>query len=186
MRYELEVSLKDGKYPYFEDKSLNITFIGARGGKSRIIYVSGRLVKTADDGKEIVEFERISPIALKLQDAKLVKTEKGTLVIKYEEGSTLYVIEIPSGFRGGVDTKVVNGECIETVVLRSPAGSLGIVDHVFCNGNTEILYKISGRTRTAGYGSLEKLFGENLSGKIVVKDGKVEIIHDEELDKLLS
>jgi hypothetical protein len=185
LRYELEVQLKDGKYPYFNDKSLNITYIGAREGKSRIIYVSGRLVKTADDGKEIVEFERVSPIALKLENAKMVKTEKGTLVIKYEEGSTLYVIEIPSGFRGGVDTKI-SGECVETVVLRSPAGAIGMVDHVWCNGNAEIQYKISGRTRTAGYGSLEKYFGESLSGKIVIKDGKVEIIHDEELDRLLS
>jgi len=185
LRYELEVQLKDGKYPYFEDKWLNITFIGARESRSRTIYVSGRFVKTEPDGKNIVVFERVSPIALKLQDAKLVKTEKGTLVIKYEEGSILYVVEIPSGFRGSVDTKI-SGECMETVVLRSPAGAIGIVDHVWCNGNAEIQYKISGRTRTAGYGVLEKIFGENLSGKIVIKDGKVEIIHDEELDKLLS
>ena len=156
LKYELEVHLKDGKYPYFEDKWLNITFIGARESKSRTIYVSGRFVKTEPDGKNIVEFERISPIALKLDNAKLVKTEKGTLVIKYEENSTLYVIEIPSGFRGGVDTKI-NGECTETVVLRSPAGTIGIVDHVWCNGNAEIEYKITGRTRTTRYGHLRSI-----------------------------
>ena len=52
--------------------------------------------------------------------------------------------------------------------------------------NAEIEYKIDGRTRTIGFGLLPHFFGENLSGKIIVKDGKVEVIFDEELDKLLS
>ncbi len=59
-------------------------------------------------------------------------TEKGTLVIKYEEGSTLYIIEIPSGYRGSVNSQILSGECIETTVLQSPRGSLGEVKHLWC------------------------------------------------------
>ena len=184
MGYKLQIQLKDGKYPYFEDKLLNLTDIGSRK-RGRIIYISGRFVKNDGNGS-FVEFESISSIALKLENAKMIQTEKGTLVIKYEPNSTLYLIEIPSGFRGDVSVKVLSGECQQTSVLMSPAGSLGYVKHLWCNNNAEIEYKISGRTRTVGFGMLPHYFGENLSGKIIVKDGKVDIIFDEELDKLLS
>jgi hypothetical protein len=184
MSYKLQIQLKDEKYPYFEDKVLDITNIGFRT-KGRLIYISGRFVQNGENGEKYVEFERISPIALKLVNAKITQTEKGTLIIKYEPNAVLYVIEIPSGYRGDVETQV-SGECIKTVVLRSPAGSLGYVDHIWCNGNAEIQYKISGKTRTAGYGRLIDYFGETLSGKIIVKDGRVEIIYDEQLDQLLS
>ena len=183
-KIKVQVQYKDNKYPFFEDKMLNVTEIGDRV-RSRIIYVSGRFVKNDNNGSYI-EFEQISPIVVKLQNAKMIVTEKGTLVIKYEEGSTLYVVEIPSGYRGSANVKILNDNCIETNVLMSPAGSLGIVNHIWCNGNAEIQYKISGRTRTAGFESLRDLFGENLSGKIKIENDKVEVIFDEELDKLLS
>ena len=184
MSYKVSIQLKDGKYPYFEDKLLNLTDIGSRK-RGRIIYISGRFVKSNNDGS-FIEFESISSIALKLQNAKIIQTEKGTLVIKYEPNSTLYLVEIPSGFRGDVSVKILSGECQQTSVLMSPAGSLGYVKHIWCNGNVEIEYKISGRTRTAGFGMLPHYFGENLSGKIIIKDGEVKVIFDEELDQLLS
>ncbi|ARQ96778.1 hypothetical protein [Sulfolobus islandicus rod-shaped phage 6] len=184
MNYKLPIQLKDGKYPYFEDKQLDLTGIGSRE-RGRIIYISGRFVKNYENGS-FIEFESVNSISLKLQNAKITVTEKGTLVIKYEPNSVLYVIEIPSGFRGDVSVKVLSGECQQTNVLMSPAGSLGYVKHIWCNNNVEIEYKISGRTRTVGFGMLPHYFGENLSGKIVIKDGKVDIIFDEELDQLLS
>ena len=184
MNYKLPIQLKDGKYPYFEDKQLDLTGIGSRK-RGRIIYVSGRFVKNDSNGS-FIEFESINSIALKLSNAKFTTTEKGTLVIKYEPNSVLYVLEIPSGFRGDVSVKVLSGECHQTNVLMSPAGSLGYVKHLWCNGDAQIQYSITGRTRTAGFGYLLNLFGENLSGKILIKDGKVEVIFDEELDKLLS
>jgi len=183
-KVKVQVSLKDEKFPFFEDKLLNLTDIGSRK-RGRLIYISGRFIKSGENGS-FIEFESINSIALKLSNAKMIQTEKGTLVIKYEPNSVLYVIEIPSGFRGDVSVKVLSGECQQTSVLMSPAGSLGYVKHLWCNNNAEIEYKISGRTRTAGFGYLLNLFGENLSGKIIVKDGKVDIIFDEELDKLLS
>jgi len=181
---KVPVHIKDEKYPYLDTKELNLTGIGSRV-RGRIVYLTGKLVSN-EENEKFIEFEMLSSIALKLSNAKMVKTEKGTLVIKYEENYTLYLIEIPSGFRGSVSVEVKSGECYRSEVLRSPAGSLGEVAHIWCNGNAELQYKIGGRTRTAGYGDLVNLFGENLSGKILIKDGKVEVIYDEELDNLLS
>ena len=181
---KVKVDFRDNKYPFFDSKSLNITDIGDRM-RGRVIYISSRFIRN-EENEKFIRFEKISPIVAKLENAKIVKTEKGTLVIKYEPNSKLYVIEIPSGYRGDANVKILSGECFETEILRSQRGSLGEVKHVWCNSNAEIQYKISGRTRTAGYSSLERLFGENLSGKIIVKDDKVEVVYDEELDKLLS
>jgi hypothetical protein len=183
-KIKVQVQYKDGKYPYFFDRDLNITDIGSRK-KGRVIYISGKLV-TEESGKSYIEFEQINPIAVKLQNSKITVTQTGTLVIKPEKDSVLYVVEIPSGYRGDVTIQILNGECQKSNILMSPAGSLGIVEHLWCNGNAEILYSISGRTRTAGFGYLTQYFGENLDGRIVIKDGKVEVIYDEELDKLLN
>jgi len=181
---KVQIQYKDEKYPYFFDKDFNITDIGSRK-KGRVIYTSDKLVKS-EDGKTYIEFEQISPIAVKLVNARITVTQTGTLVIKPEKDSVLYVVEIPSGYRGDVTIQILNEECEKTNVLMSPAGSLGEVVHLWCNGNSEFVYNISGRTRTAGFGSLIDLFGENLSGKIVIKDGTVKVIYDEELDKLLN
>jgi len=183
-KIQVPIELKDQKFPFFMDYKLNITEIGDRE-KSYPIYVSGRFVQEKD-GERFIEFEQISPIAVRLENAKIVRTEKKTMVIKYEPNAVLYIIELPSGYRGSANVKILSGECYESVILRSPAGSLGEIKHVWCNGNSEIQFSISGRTRTAGYGSLLKLFGENLSGKILIQNGQVKIVYDEELDKLLS
>jgi len=183
-KVQVQINLKDNKYPFFEDKMLNVTGIGDRT-RGRIIYVSGRFVRTNGNGNYI-EFEQISPIALKLQNAKFTSTEKGTLVLKYEPNSVLYIVEVPSGYRGSANVKINSGECQQTDILMSPAGSLGNVVHIWCNGNAELQYSISGRTRTAGFGKLTEYFGENLSGKIKIENDKVEVVFDEELDKLLS
>ena len=183
-KLKVQVSLKDEKYPFFEDKALDITEIGDRA-RGKVIYFSGRFVKI-ENNEQYIEFEKVNEFTAKLDNAKLILTEKGTPVIKYEEGSNLYIVELPSGYRGGVYFKVLSGECEDFEILRSPRGSLGEVKHLYCNGDVEIQYSISGRVRTAGYGYLTKLFGESLSGKILIKDGKVEVIFDEELDQLLS
>jgi len=175
---KIEIGLKDGKYPYIDDKHLNLNNL--RGVMGRIIYLSSRFVID-----NTVTLKRIHDFVVSLNNAKIVKTEKGTLVIKYEEGSTLYVIEIPSGYRGSVNVEVVNGDCQISEVLTSPRGSLGEIKHVWCNGDTTIKYKITGRTSTVGYGKLRDLYGENLEGTVTVEGGKVSVVFDEELDKLI-
>jgi len=147
------VYLKDKKYPYLNTRDLVLTHVGSRI-RGRLIYLSKRFVRGRRNNK-FIGFEMINPIALKLSNGKMVKTEKGTLVIKYEENSTLHLIEIPSGFRGG---------------------RLGEVEHIWCNGNAEFRYKINGHVEET---LLIEMFGKSLSGRIIIKDNKVEIKYDE-------
>ena len=177
------IQYKDGKFPYFEDTELTVVKedMYRSRERGRMIYLSGRLVQ---DGK--VVFKRIPPVAAVLVDAQMMQTEKGTLVIKYVPGVRLYVVEIPSGYRGYA---IVSAEkpCITTDILRSPRGSLGEVVHVWSNGsNCRIRYKITGRTGTAGYEYLPRIFGENLEGEIVLQDGQVRVVFDEELERALE
>jgi len=175
---KIEVGLKDGKYPYIDDKAVSLTtHSGVRG---RLIYLSSRFLNG-----NTVTLKRMNEFVAKLDNAKILKTEKGTLVIKHEDGSTLYLIEIPSGYRGSVNAEVVKGDCQISEVLVSPRGSLGEIKHVWCNGNTTIKYKITGRTSTVGYGRLREMYGENLEGTVNVEEGKVSVVFDEELDKLI-
>jgi len=175
---KIEIGLKDGRYPYIDDKYLNLNNL--RGVRGRIIYLSSRFVID-----NTVTLKRIHDFVVSLDNAKIVKTEKGTLVIKQEEGSTLYLVEIPSGYRGSVSVEVVKGDCQVSEVLTSPRGSLGEIKHVWCNGNATIKYKITGRTSTVGYGKLRSLYGENLEGTVTIEEGKVSVVFDEELDKLI-
>ena len=175
---KIEVGLKDGKYPYVDDKNINLTNL--RGVRGRPIYLSARFVNA-----NTVTLRRINEFSAKLDNAKIVKTERGTLVVKYEEESTLYLVEIPSGYRGSVSIEVVKGDCQVSEVLTSPRGSLGEIEHVWCNGDAVIKYKITGRTTTVGYGRLRNLYGENLEGTVTIEEGKVSVVFDEELDKLI-
>jgi len=168
------VYLKDEKYPYLNTRDLDLTHVGSRV-RGRLIYLSKRFVRGRRNNK-FIEFEMINPIGLKLSNGKMVKTEKGTLVVKYEENSTLYLIEIPSGFRGSVIVEPKSGECYQTYVRMSPAGRLGEVAHIWCNGNAEFRYKINGRIEET---LLIEMFGKSLSGRIIIKDNKVEIEYDE-------
>jgi len=175
---KIEVGMKDDKYPYLDDKNINLTNL--RGVRGRPIYLSARFVNA-----NTVTLRRINEFSAKLDNAKIVKTERGTLVVKYEEESTLYLVEIPSGYRGSVSIEVVKGDCQVSEVLTSPRGSLGEIEHVWCNGDAVIKYKITGRTTTVGYGRLRNLYGENLEGTVTIEEGKVSVVFDEELDKLI-
>jgi len=180
---EVEVKFKEEKFPYYEDKDLRVTGIGDMV-KGRIVYVSSKFVKEVD-GKKVIEFKRVNAFMLMLENARFMVTAKGTYVIKFEPNSVMYVIEVPSGFRGSVHTKIIRGECYQTEVLRSPRGSIGVVEHLYCNGDAEIEYDISGRTRTTGYSALIDYFGEQLKGKIVISGGNVRVVSDDELEKIL-
>jgi hypothetical protein len=185
---KFKVELKDEKYPYIKDTDIDVTRIGHRVD-GKMIYISGRLVIN-ENNEKYTYFERVNDFTLKLQNAKFTSTDKGTLVIKYEPNITLYLVEIPSGYRGNVTISFMSGVCNDTTVLQSERGSLGEVKHIFCNiepnGKAEINYEISGRTGTAGYGRLIDLFGESLSGTIKIENNTIKIMEDEELDKLLD
>jgi hypothetical protein len=177
------VQYRDGKYPYIEDLDLEIIREGRYTAREvgRPIYISGRLI---NNGK--VFFKRISQIAVALDNAQIVRTEKGTLIIKYVPGATLIVIEVPSGFRGEVYLPRLEGPCHESCILRSGAGRIGCLLHVWCNGDAKMQYRITGRMYTAGYEFITKLFGEALEGEIVLQGGNVRIIFDEEMERILE
>jgi hypothetical protein len=156
---KVEVKMKEGKYPYIEDK--DVSLISVNGVKGRPIYLSSKFVYG-----NTVTLKRIHDFVAKLDDAKILMTGKGTLVIKYEKNSTLYLIEIPSVCRSSIYVEVDKGDCYTTEVLTS---LLGEVKHVWCNGNATVKYEITSRTST---------------GAVNVEEGKVNVIFDDELDKL--
>jgi len=156
---KIEVKMKDGKYPYIEDKDANL--ISVNGVKGRPIYLSSKFLHG-----NTVTLKRIHDFVAKLDDAKILMTEKGTLVIKYEKNSTLYLIEIPSACRSSTYISIDKGDCYTTEVLTSLFGE---VKHVWCNGNARVKYEITSRTNT---------------GAVNVEEGKVNAIFDDELDKL--
>jgi len=177
------VKYRDDKFPYIDDTDLTVVYedLYRNRERGRVIYVSGRLVV---DGK--VVFKRVPPVVAILENAQIVQTEKGTLVLRYAPGASVYVLEVPSGFRGDAIVSVEK-PCITTTILRSQRGSLGEVAHVWVNGgNCKVRYKITGRTGTAGYEYLPRIFGENLEGEIVLQDGRVSVIFDEDAERILS
>ncbi len=169
------------QYPYINDTGVNLTGIGYRE-RGRIIYLSSRLIQKYEVNNSMIDvlpIERLNEFVGLIKDAVMVKTEKGTYIMKYQEGAKLYIIEIPSGFRGGVATEILKGNCLESVILQSGSGRLGIVDHLWCNGDSEIKYSISGRTRTSGYGYLTDIFGESLEGIVRIQNESVRLVSED-------
>ena len=177
------VKYRDDKFPYIDDTDLTVVREDMYRNRERghVIYISGHLVR----GDRVI-FKRVPPVAAVLKDAQIIKTEKGTLVIKYNPDAMLHVLEIPSGFRGSVRT-TVEGGCIETTILRSQGGRLGEVAHIWSNsGNCKVSYRIAGRTWTAGYEYLPRIFGETLEGEILLQGGNVRVVFDEDAERILS
>jgi hypothetical protein len=180
-KYRVEIRYWNGQYPFYRSRDIDVTGVGHSMSNGDLIFVNKRLIRSDENG-DYIEFEEVSPIGLRLKDAKIIKTKKGNLVIVPEPGSELYVIEIPSGYRGNLRINVVKGECEQAGVKID----LNWKAHLYCNGNAEIEFAIGGRTRTTSYEKLEDLFGKDLSGKIRVGNGKVVVVSDEELDQLLN
>jgi hypothetical protein len=179
--YRVEIRYWNDQYPFYYSKDIDVTGVGRVSNNGDLIFVNKRLVKNDENGN-YMEFEVVSPIGLRLKDAKTVRTKKGNLVVVPEPGSELYVVEIPSGYRGDLRVNVLEGQCEQAGV----AIDLNWKAHLYCNGSAEIEFAIGGRTRTVRYEKLEDLFGEDLTGKIRVGNGKVVVVPDEELDQLLN
>jgi len=181
-KIKFRVYVKDDAYYFLDEREMFITGVGHIEPRYwKRIWVSSRLVM--HEGNDLYLYARqLGDIGVAIDNAEFVYTEKRSLVIKYKPGSTVVMVEVPSGYRGGVRIDFPGGAkgCLITGLDRSPAGSLGEVDHVWCNlqpGETrEIKYNINGRTSTAGYGSLPDIFGEELEGRIIITDNSIKII----------
>jgi len=179
---KFRVYVKDDTFFYLDERELFLTGIGSIEPRYwKRIWISSRFV-TREDNELWIYAKRINDIAVVFPNAELVTTEKRSVILKFKPGSTVVLLEIPSGFRGGVRIDFPGGAkgCLITGLGRSPAGAIGEVDHVWCNvepGETrEIKYNISGRTSTSGYGSLPDLFGEELEGRIIISQTQIRVI----------
>jgi hypothetical protein len=180
-KYRVELKYWNDQYPFYYSSDIDVTGVGHPSNNGDPLFVNKRFVKNDENGN-YMEFEVVSPIGLRLENAKIIRTKKGNLVVVPEPGSELYVVEIPSGYRGNLKVKVLKGQCEQAGV----GIDLNWKAHLYCNGSAEIEFAIGGRTRTASYEKLEDLFGDKLTGKIRVGNGKVVVVPDEELDQLLN
>jgi hypothetical protein len=85
------------------------------------VWVNNALVKKSapEDGElEFVEFP--------VREAKVSRTDKGSLVLRPCEGWTVYCIEMSSGYRGSCSIEVTGGEVMASgSKYHSPQGNLG-------------------------------------------------------------
>ncbi len=186
-KIKFRVNTKDDTYLYLDERDLFITGVGHIEPRFwKRIWLSSRLV--VREGSDLwVYADRLNQIAVKFSNAIMFNTDKGTLILKHMPGSSVIMVEIPSGYRGYNDIDYPFHKendsfrgCIRTGLERSPAGALGSVSHIWCNvapnDKYVIKYKIGGRTYTSGYGSLPDIFGEELKGRIVITDNSIKII----------
>jgi hypothetical protein len=168
--YRVPVRYWYGEYPFLNVRDIDLLEVGGLRKKGDIVFVNRKLIKRDGDG-EFLEFERVGINGLMLKGVKIMKTQKGLLVLVPDGNSNLYVVEIPGAYRGGVRREVISGECVEASVSIDLQYNL----YMFCNGNAEIRYRIYGRTSV-----LQETFGETLSGKIKVENDNVVIVPDKE------
>ena len=110
----------------YKKQSDNNTFYYLKVGSeyhfkpSFIMWVSSKLVSKNEDGKEVVTFPA---------KARIVRTEKGTLVMKPDDQHIVYNISVKSGYRGNSKFEVIepkNAEVYKYYLYASEAGSCGV------------------------------------------------------------
>src|SRR5690606_32106376 len=86
------------EYKETEDKKFFYTDVGSEthGRSSFRLWVSGRLVQ-----KEVKFNRDFYFLEFPVVNAGIVKTEKGTLVLRPMPGSVVYNVLVPCGYRGG-------------------------------------------------------------------------------------
>lgn len=110
----VEVREADGhRFPYVDIGA------GFHGRPSFRLWISEKLLSQAEGGKEFLAFPA---------RAAVVKTEKGSLVLRPAEDKTTYNILVDSGFRGGAELEVLTpgAEVYRYEEYASPRGNLGI------------------------------------------------------------
>src|SRR5690606_22637867 len=88
------------------------------------LWVSGRLVQ-----KEVKFNRDFYFLEFPVVNAGIVKTEKGTLVLRPMEDAVVYNVLVPCGYRGGSSLEVVSPENAQVYRYEkydSPLGNLGI------------------------------------------------------------
>jgi hypothetical protein len=110
----------DGTRFYYADVGSEV-----HGRYSFRLWISGRLVKQVVDKDGNVTYLVTFPV----KDAAIVRTEKGTLVLRPVPGKVTHNILVPCGYRGTSSIQVDDMAGVEVYtyyVYESPRGNLGI------------------------------------------------------------
>lgn len=165
----------------FEGKRFHFLDFGSgyHGRKNFRLWVNRQLVRHDEDGEPIIEFP--------VRDAQVLRTEKGSLVLKPSEGVTTFDLFVKCGYRGSASIEVLEPAPLvelDYVVYESPAGSLGVsVGKLVCVRGEKVKYRWE---RT---GRLYGAPGEGIS--VVYADGRTEVLDGlldgvEELEEALT
>ena len=118
-----EVNLKfkeaEGKRFFYMDVGSEV-----HGRPSFRLWVSGRLVQEEIKDNQIKHYLKFPVI-----NAGIVRTEKGTLVLRPTQNTVTYNVLIPCGYRGGSSLEVVSPEMSQVYLYEeysSPRGNLGV------------------------------------------------------------
>ena len=118
-----EVNLKfkeaEGKRFFYMDVGSEV-----HGRPSFRLWVSGRLVQEEIKDNQIKHYLKFPVI-----NAGIVRTEKGTPVLRPTQNTVTYNVLIPCGYRGGSSLEVVSPEMSQVYLYEeysSPRGNLGV------------------------------------------------------------
>jgi hypothetical protein len=160
-RKYLEVKEFEGRRFYYLDVGS-----GYHGKANFRLWVNAGLVNFDEGGKPYIEF----PIS----NARIVKTEKGNLVLRSYEGWYVFDVGIVCGYRGSSSFEILEGddvELFEYVIYSSPVGSLGISHYGLVNAKSDKLKVKWNRTG--------RLYGEPAEGiSVYYADGHSETLEN--------
>jgi hypothetical protein len=112
-KWYVEKKVVEGKTFYYKDVGFT-----AHGKPSFRLWINKQFVEQ-DGGEEFIQ--------LPLKGARIVRTEKGNLVLRPEQGWNTFVVGVPCGYRGESGFQVLEPhEGYEYKVYDSERGSLGV------------------------------------------------------------
>jgi len=114
------------------------------------LWINRKLVQMNQEGREYISFP--------VRDAKIIKTEKGNLVLRPYQGWNTFRVGVGCGYRGRSKYEILAPKEVEIFAFkefRSPQGSLGISEFALVcstSDRVKIRWERTGRT----YGSPTK------------------------------
>jgi len=162
MKKYLEIKKVEGNDFYF------IKFGSEDHGRpSFLMWINKRLVQNDESG---------SYIEFPIRNAKIVKTEKGNLVLRPEEGWTTFAgIGVECGFRGSSSFEILEPKeeivLLKYYIYKSPRGSVGVSCYGLVSVKTD---KVVVKWSRSG-----RLYGKSSTGiSVYYADGRVETLDE--------
>jgi len=167
----------------------------AHGRTSFRLWVSGRLVKhetvknydSSNPINRIIAEEIGMPekeehyyIEFPMKNAKIFRTQRGNLVLRPNEGTTVFYVFVPCGYRGESEFEILSDyyELFPFEIYESPRGRLGISRGALVNAPTAPLVYRWERTG--------RLYGKPAEGVTIITPGGEEKVFEdvEDLEEL--